>query len=76
MPKFIYLSNEGKVIDGKNYVRVSVLENTTRQVFDIYKLSNSNILEFLRNLKTYEDITQKIGFVIKRDKKISLDINI
>lgn len=74
MIKLILLKTEQKNIEGKDYSHISIYEETTNQVFDFYRKTDDKAYNFIKNYKLGDDVTDKLCFVIKRDKKISFDI--
>ena len=80
--QFFYLGYEEKFIEGKEFLVIYVLELCKKQIFKIYKTSkiyktvNNDLISKLDTLKNFDNINDYIGFVIKRDGKISLDINL
>lgn len=75
MNKFFYIDTESKDIQGKKYLCIYTLELTKKIIFKSYKLYTDELANKLKNLKIFQDITNNVYFVIKRDGKISIDIN-
>lgn len=44
------------------------------QLFFIYKLQDQKSAQFVLKHKRFDDVSNELQFVIKRDNKISLDI--
>lgn len=74
MSKFYYLGTDERTIEDKSFLKVSVVELEKKQIFNIYKIKDSSNLTKISTFKTFEDITDKITYVIKTGGKISLDI--
>lgn len=74
MNKFYYLGAEERNIEGKAFLKVSVLELERKQVFNIYKIKDTNFFNKISVYKVFDDITEKITYVIKSNGKIGLDI--
>ena len=74
MSTFYYIGHEQFVIQDNSILKVYVLDFKNKIVHTIYKAFNKDIASKLDNYKPFDNITSSIGFVIKRDGKISLDI--
>lgn len=74
--QFFYLGYEERNIEGKEFLVIYVLEFSKKQIFKIYKTANEDLIFKLDNLEDFSNINDFIGFVIKRDGKISLDIKL
>ena len=74
MGKFYYLGTDERTIEGKAFLKVSVIELEKKQVFNIYKIKDSSNVTKLATLKTFDEVTDKITYVIKANGKIGLDI--
>lgn len=74
MIKLILLKTEQKKIEGKDYSHITIYEEVTNQVFDFYRITDEKAYNFIKNVKLGDDVTEKLCFVIKRNKKISFDI--
>ena len=74
--QFFYLGYEERNIEGKEFLIIYVLEFTKKQIFKIYKTANKDLIFKLDTLEDFSNINDFIGFVIKRDGKISLDIKL
>lgn len=74
--QFFYIDYENRNIEGKIFLVIYVLEFNKKQVFKIYKISDDNLISKLNTLEKFDNINDYVGFVIKRDGKISLDIKL
>lgn len=74
--QFLFIDYETRNIEGRDFVVIYLLEINKKQVFKIYKIQNGQLIGKIDNFKRFQDITNLIDFVIKRDNKISLDIKI
>lgn len=74
--QFLFIDYETRNIEGRDFVVIYLLEINKKQVFKIYKIQNGQLIGKIDNFKKFQDITNLIDFVIKRDNKISLDIKI
>lgn len=74
--QFVFLDYEEQSIQGKKFLCVYIIEIKHHTVHRIFKQYKEDLKERLIDLDIFEDITTKIDFVIKRDGKIALDINI
>lgn len=74
--QFLYLDYEKRNIEGKEFLVIYVLEIYKKQVFKIYKISDNNLISKLDTFEKFHNINDYVGFVIKRDGKISLDIKL
>lgn len=74
--QFLFIDYETRNIEGRDFVVIYLLETNRKQIFRIYKLQNGQLIGKIDNFKKFQDITNFIDFVIKRDNKISLDIKI
>lgn len=74
--QFLYVDYDKTKIDDKEFIVVYVLEFYSKKVFKIYKLFNTDLVEELDSFETFNNINDYVGFVIKRDGKISLDIKL
>ena len=75
--QFLYINYERKTIGGKEFLCINVLEYYSKKVYTIYK--TANIDELISKLNTFDkldNINDYLGFAIKRDGKISLDIKL
>lgn len=76
MNKFLYLDTELVDIQEKKFFKIYLLEIERKIVFTIYKPYTKELAEKLKDLKQLTNISSNVLFVIKRDGKLSLDINI
>lgn len=74
--QFLFIDYEKRNIEGKEFLVIYVLEFYKKQVFKIYKISDNNLISKLNTLEKFDNINDYVGFVIKRDGKISLDIKL
>lgn len=73
--KIIFLKSEQRNIEGKDYTKISVFEETTDQVFSFFKKTDEKVFNFIKNVKVGDVITDKLHFVIKKGQKITFDLN-
>lgn len=76
MDKLIYLGHETQEIQNHNFICVYILNLEKKVILKIYKQYDEKLNSNLCSLSLFEDISNYCSFVIKRDGKISLDINI
>lgn len=74
--QFLFIDYEKRNIEGKEFLVIYVLEFYKKQVFKIYKISDNNLISKLNTFEKFDNINDHLGFVIKRDGKISLDIKL
>ena len=74
MSKFLLMDIEEQTIQEKKFLCIFLYETRTHNIFRIYKLYDSKLFDNLKNFKNFQDITERITYVIKRDGKVSLDI--
>lgn len=74
--QFLFLDYEKRNIEGKEFLVIYVLEFYKKQVFKIYKISDNNLITKLNTFEKFDNINDYLGFAIKRDGKISLDIKL
>ena len=76
MNRFFFLDYDIQAIEKRNYICIYVLEYNKKCIFKIFKKLDTELKEKLDNLNVFEDISDIIVFAIKRNGKLSLDINI
>ena len=69
-----FVKSEVKKIEGKEYCKITLLDMQNVQLFNFYTLVNEKSYNFVKDCKTFSNVTDKICFVIKRNNKISFDI--
>ena len=74
--QFFYLDYDIQTIQNKKFICIYVLEFNHKSIFKIYKNYSLELEENIGNYNSFDIIDSKISFVIKRDGKIALDINI
>lgn len=74
--QFLFVDYEKKKIEGKEFLVIYILEFYKKQVFKIYKICDDNLVAKLTTLSKFDNINDYVDFVIKRDGKIALDINL
>lgn len=74
MENIFYLTNTKREINGKMYYRITILDMKNLQIFSFYHIADNQTTSFLANRKTFENISNFLTFVIKRNGKISFDI--
>ena len=74
--QFLFINFEKKTIGGKEFLAINVLEYFRKKVYTIYKTSNDDLISKLNTFDKLDNINDYVGFVIKRDGKISLDIKL
>ena len=74
--QFLFIAYEKRNIGGKEFLAIYVLEFLRKKVYTIYKVSNDNLISKLNTFDKLDNINDYVGFVIKRDGKISLDIKL
>ena len=74
--QFLFLDYETRNIEGKDFVVIYLLEFYKKQVFRIYKLQQKDLIQKLETFNHFDNINDYVTFVIKRDNKISLDIQL
>lgn len=76
MEKLIYLGYETQEIQGHQFICVYVLNLDKKVILKIYKQYDEKLNSNLCTLSLFDEISNYCSFVIKRDGKIALDINI
>lgn len=74
--QFLFLDYEKRNIKGKDFFVINILEFYRKQVFKVYKISDDNLIAKLNTLEIFDNINDKVDFVIKSDGKIALDIKL
>lgn len=74
MENIFYLNSQKRVIEGKEYYKINVLDLNNLQVFSFYKTVDTKSSNFCNIHKTFDNISSSLSFVIKRNNKISFDI--
>lgn len=74
--QFLFVDYEKRNIEGKEFLVIFVLEFYRKQVFRIYKIADNNLIAKVNLFEKFENINDYVGFAIKRDGKISLDIKL
>ena len=74
--QFLFISYEKRNIGGKEFLAIYVLEFYRKKVYTIYKISDDYLISKLNTFEKLDNINDYVGFVIKRDGKISLDIKL
>lgn len=74
--QFLFVDYEKRNIEGKEFLVIYILEFYKKQVFRIYKIADNNLIAKLTTFSKFDNINDYVDFVIKRDGKISLDINL
>lgn len=74
--QFLFIDYEKRNIEGKEFLVIYVLEFYKKQVFRIYKIADNNLISKLNTFEKFDNINDFVGFAIKRDGKISLDIKL
>lgn len=76
MTSFYYLGNSYfKTDDGKEFLKIQVLELSNFHIYTIYKIYNKELGNKFSALKLFDNINSKVKFVIKRNGDITLDID-
>lgn len=74
---FYFIDYDIQEIQKKKFICVYVLDFDKKVVFRIFKVYNDKLKEYLDNtFEPFLNINAHLNFVIKRDGKIALDINI
>lgn len=76
MDKLIYLGHETQDIQNTQFICVYVLNLDKKVILKIYKKFENSLNKNLCEFSLFDDISNYCSFVIKRDGKIALDINI
>lgn len=64
-------------IQKKKFICIYVLNYEKKVIMRIFKVYNDKLIEYLKdNITAFQEFNNYINFVIKRDGKIALDINI
>lgn len=74
--QFFYLDYSIEDINNQKFLRIYVLEFNHKCIFKIYKKYSLDLEEKIGALDTFDIIDSYISYVIKRDGKLALDINI
>lgn len=74
MNNIFYLNHYQKAIEGKEYFCFRVLDLKNTQIFTFYHLVDDKAKNFVANIKTFQDVSDRLTLVIKRNNKISFDL--
>lgn len=74
MNNIYYLNHYQKDIEGKYYYCFRVLDLKNTQIFTFYHLVDDKSKNIVANVKLFQDISDKLTLVIKRNNKISFDL--
>ena len=72
--ELFFIKADKRSIEDKDYYRITILDKKNCQLFNFYKLVDTKSTSFVNSVKLFEEISQKLTFVIKRNNKISFDI--
>ena len=73
---FYFLDVQDEKIKDQRFICIWFLDLEKHTIFRIYKKYKEEEFEKFCDLELFEDITNNVSFVIKRDGKLALDINI
>lgn len=73
---FYFLDVTQEKIKNQMFICIWFLDLEKHTIFRIFKKYTDDDFEKYRCLEQFEDITSYITFVIKRDGKLALDINL
>lgn len=74
MENLFFLKAQDTEINDKQFYKITILDMNNVQLFFIYKLRDAQVAKFIVNHKRFDDVSNELKFVIKRDNKIALDI--
>lgn len=74
MENVFYLNSNKRTIEGKEYYKINVLDLNNTQIFSFYKIVDTKSTNFVNMHKAFDNISNALTFVIKRNNKISFDI--
>lgn len=74
MSNIYYLNHYEKEIEGKKFFCFRILDLKNTQIFTFYHISDDKSKNFVANVKTFQDISDRLTLVIKRNNKISFDL--
>lgn len=72
--ELFFVKADKRNIEDKEYYKITILDRKNCQLFNFYKLVDAKSTNFVTSVKLFEEISQKLTFVIKRNNKISFDI--
>lgn len=74
--EFFFLGFSEETIQKQNFLCIYILDLNKHTVFRIFKKFTDDIFDKLNKFDLFDDISERVCFVIKREGKISLDIKI
>ena len=74
MNDIFYLGHYIKNIEGKEYFCIRVLDLKHFQIFTFYHTTDEKSKNIINSFKKFDNITDKLTYVIKRNNKISFDL--
>ena len=74
MNDIYYLSAKIRNIEGKDFYCFKILDLANEQIFTFYHNVDEKSKSLATGFKRFDNISDKLKFVIKRNNKISFDI--
>lgn len=74
MDEIYFLSSDLRTIEDKKYYRITILDVKNEQVFTFYRIADTKAKNFCEMHKRFDNISNALIFVIKRNNRISFDI--
>lgn len=72
--ELFFIKADKRNIEGKEYYKITVLDLKNCQLFNFYRLVDNKSASFVSNVKIFQEVSNQLTFVIKRNNKISFDI--
>lgn len=74
MENIFYLNTQKRTIEGKEYYKINLLDLNNIQLFSFYRVVDVKSTNFVNIHKAFDNVSNALNFVIKRNNKISFDI--
>ena len=72
--ELFFIKADKRSIEGKDYYKITVLDLKNCQLFNFYRLVDNKSTSFISSVKIFQEVSNQLIFVIKRNNKISFDI--
>lgn len=72
--ELFFIKSDKRTIENKDYYKITILDLKNCQLFSFYRLVDSKSTSFVSNVKLFQEVSNQLTFVIKRNNKISFDI--
>lgn len=72
--ELFFIKADKRNIEGKEFYKITILDLKNCQLFNFYRLVDNKSTAFVSNAKIFQEVSNQLSFVIKRNNKISFDI--